>query len=53
MACKRILVEHSYVRGASDSGLYVGQTEDIVLRYNRVTENVANIEIENSVRADV
>jgi len=53
VACKRILVEHSYVRGASDSGLYVGQTEDIVLRHNRVTENVAGIEIENSIRADV
>ena len=53
VACKRILVEHSYIRGASDSGLYVGQTEDIVLRYNRVTENVAGIEIENSLRADV
>ena len=53
VACKRVLVEHSYIRGASDSGLYVGQTEDIVLRYNRVTENVAGIEIENSLRADV
>jgi len=53
VACKRILVEDSYIRGASDSGLYVGQTEDIVLRRNRVTENVAGIEIENSIRADV
>jgi parallel beta-helix repeat protein len=53
VACKRILVEDSTIRGASDSGLYVGQTEDIVLRRNRVTENVAGIEIENSLRADV
>lgn len=53
VACKRILVEHTFIRGASDSGLYVGQTEDIVLRNNRVTENVAGIEIENSLRADV
>lgn len=53
VACKRILVEQTFIRGASDSGLYVGQTEDIVLRNNRVTENVAGIEIENSVRADV
>ncbi len=53
VACKRILVEHSYIRGASDSGLYVGQTEDVVLRNNRITENVAGIEIENCLRADV
>lgn len=53
VACKRVLVEDSYIRGASDSGLYVGQTEDIMLRRNRVTENVAGIEIENSLRADV
>ena len=53
VACKRILVEHSYIRGASDSGLYVGQTEDVVLRYNKITENVAGIEIENCLRADV
>ena len=53
VACKRILVEHSYIRGASDSGLYVGQTQDIVLHDNIVTENVAGIEIENSIRADV
>lgn len=53
VACKGVLVEGSYIRGASDSGLYVGQSEDIVLRNNRVTENVAGIEIENSLRADV
>ena len=54
VACKRILVEKtSYIRGASDSGLYVGQTEDVVLRNNRITENVAGIEIENCLRADV
>jgi parallel beta-helix repeat protein len=53
VACKRILVEGSYIRGASDSGLYVGQTQDVVLRNNRITENVAGIEIENCLRADV
>ncbi len=53
VACKRVLVEKSFIRGASDSGLYVGQTEDVVLRNNRITENVAGIEIENCLRADV
>ncbi|GAB3265215.1 parallel beta-helix domain-containing protein [Chitinimonas naiadis] len=53
VACKRILLEDNTIRGASDSGLYVGQTEDIVVRRNTVIENVAGIEIENSIRADV
>ncbi|MBV8660117.1 MAG: right-handed parallel beta-helix repeat-containing protein [Burkholderiales bacterium] len=53
VACKHLLIEHNYVRGASDSGLYVGQSEDIIVRHNVVTENVAGIEIENSLRADV
>lgn len=48
-----ILVQDSYVRGASDAGIYVGQSEDIVVRRNRVVENVAGIEIENSNRAEV
>jgi parallel beta-helix repeat protein len=53
VACKHIVVEDNFIRGASDSGLYVGQTEDIIVRRNKVTENVAGIEIENSLRADV
>ncbi|XXF77884.1 parallel beta-helix domain-containing protein [Myxococcaceae bacterium GXIMD 01537] len=51
--CKKVLVEDSYVAGASDSGIYVGQSQDIVVRRNEVTQNVAGIEIENSHRADV
>jgi parallel beta-helix repeat protein len=46
-------VQDSYVRGASDAGIYVGQSENIVVRRNRVVENVAGIEIENSNRAEV
>jgi parallel beta-helix repeat protein len=50
---RNVLVEHSVVSGASDAGIYVGQSEEIVVRYNRVFENVAGIEIENSKRAEV
>jgi parallel beta-helix repeat protein len=50
---KNILIEHTEVSGASDAGIYVGQSHDIVVRNNRVFENVAGIEIENSIRADV
>ncbi len=48
-----ILVQDSYVRGASDAGIYVGQSENIIVRRNRVVENVAGIEIENSNYAEV
>ncbi|QUL36448.1 parallel beta-helix domain-containing protein [Erythrobacter sp. JK5] len=48
-----ILVQDSYVRGASDAGIYVGQSENIIVRRNRVVENVAGIEIENSNHAEV
>src|SRR6185369_12957100 len=39
--------------GASDAGIYVGQSTQIVLRDNRAEMNVAGIEIENSTYADV
>lgn len=48
-----ILVQDSYIRGASDAGVYVGQSENIIVRRNYVTENVAGIEIENSTNAEV
>jgi parallel beta-helix repeat protein len=46
-------VEDSVVIGASDAGIYVGQSNNIVVRRNRAEYNVAGIEIENSVNADV
>ena len=48
-----VLVQDSFVRGASDAGIYVGQSENIIVRRNRVVENVAGIEIENSNYAEV
>jgi parallel beta-helix repeat protein len=51
--CKDVLFEDCFVRGASDAGLYVGQSRNIIVRRNRVEENVAGIEIENSTAADV
>ena len=53
IACKNVYVDNCYVRGASDAGIYVGQSEKIVVRNNLVEENVAGIEIENSIEADV
>ncbi|MCB9763376.1 MAG: right-handed parallel beta-helix repeat-containing protein [Alphaproteobacteria bacterium] len=51
--CKRVLIEHSVAIGASDAGVYVGQSEQIIVRHNRAENNVAGIEIENSRFADV
>lgn len=50
---RNVLIEDSEVRGASDAGVYVGQSEIIIVRRNFVYENVAGIEIENSKFADV
>jgi parallel beta-helix repeat protein len=51
--CSDVLVEDSIVSGASDAGIYVGQTERAVVRRNLVENNVAGIEIENTFEADV
>lgn len=48
-----ILIDSVYVRGASDAGIYVGQSKNIIVRDSIATQNVAGIEIENSVDADV
>ena len=51
--CSNVLVEESVAIGASDAGIYVGQSNNIIVRRNRVEFNVAGIEIENSTNADV
>jgi parallel beta-helix repeat protein len=51
--CKNVLVEDSKAIGSRDAGIYVGQSQDIVVRRNHAEKNVAGIEIENSIRADV
>lgn len=48
-----VLIEGCEVQGASDSGIYVGQSRNIIVRDNYVHANVAGIEIENSTGADV
>ena len=48
-----VLIDGVTVRGASDAGIYVGQSKNIVLKRSRAEYNVAGIEIENSMNADV
>ncbi len=51
--CKNVLVEECEVSHSRDAGIYVGQSENIIVRNNYVHENVAGIEIENSDNAEV
>lgn len=48
-----VLVEDTVSIGASDAGIYVGQSRDVVVRNSRAERNVAGIEIENTINADV
>ena len=50
---ENILIEGCEAFGASDSGIYVGQSKNIIVRKNYVHHNVSGIEIENSQNADV
>jgi len=51
--CTDVVIEYCKAIGASDAGIYVGQSENIIVRRNTAEKNVAGIEIENSIRADV
>lgn len=50
---RNVLIENSVSIGASDAGIYVGQSRDVIIRNSRAELNVAGIEIENTVNADV
>ena len=51
--CDHVLIEFCEARGASDAGIYVGQSNYVVVRNSKAWENVAGIEIENTSYADV
>jgi parallel beta-helix repeat protein len=51
--CDQVLIEYCEARGASDAGIYVGQSNYVIVRHNKAWENVAGIEIENTSYADV
>ncbi len=53
VSSKNVLIDGVTVSGASDAGIYVGQSENIVVRNSTAKYNVAGIEIENSFHADV
>tara|TARA_B100001250_G_scaffold150491_1_gene128988 strand:+ start:364 stop:1602 length:1239 start_codon:yes stop_codon:yes gene_type:complete len=50
---RNVLIDGCVAIGASDAGIYVGQSENIIVRNSKAHFNVAGIEIENSYFADV
>ena len=51
--CENVLIDGCYARGASDAGVYVGQTINAVIKNTRVELCVAGIEVENTINAEV
>ena len=48
-----VLMEGIVAYGASDAGIYVGQSKDVIVRNSLAEFNVAGIEVENTINADV
>jgi parallel beta-helix repeat protein len=43
-----VVIETCNVRDISDAGIYVGQSDGLLVRFNKITTSVAGIEFENS-----
>ena len=53
VSCQNVLMESCEASYASDAGIYVGQSTNVIVRNNHAHHNVAGIEIENTRNADV
>jgi parallel beta-helix repeat protein len=53
VSCTGVLIENVIATQIADAALYVGQSRDIIVRDCEVYDNVAGIEIENSINAIV
>lgn len=53
VSSSNVLIDGCVAIGASDAGIYVGQTKNVIVRNSRAEYNVAGIEIENCHGADV
>src|SRR5690606_8334684 len=51
--CKNVLIDECIASHSKDAGIYVGQSENIVVKNSLAFGNVAGIEIENSDNAEV
>lgn len=46
--CRNVLIDQCEAMGASDAGIYVGQSDSVIISNNKAYMNVAGIESENS-----
>ena len=53
VSCSGVVIDSCKASFAMDAGIYVGQSEDIIVSNNTAFDNVAGIEIENSSHAKV
>jgi len=53
VSSKNVLMEQCEASYASDAGIYVGQSTNVVVRNNYAHNNVAGIEIENTILGEV
>lgn len=51
--CKNVLMEGCEAIGSSDAGIYVGQSDSVIIRNNLAYWNVAGIESENSKYVEI
>ena len=51
--CDHVYIDQCYAYGASDAGIYVGQSNTVIVKDSKAEGNVAGIEIENTRSADV
>ncbi|MBK8557590.1 MAG: right-handed parallel beta-helix repeat-containing protein [Lewinellaceae bacterium] len=49
--CKNVVIEYCTAIGASDAGIYVGQSDSVWVSHCTARNNVAGIEIENTTNA--
>jgi parallel beta-helix repeat protein len=53
VSSENVLIEECVAIGGSDSGIYVGQSRNVIVRNCKASFNVAGIEIENCHQAEV
>lgn len=53
VSCKGVLMEKCEASYAMDAGIYVGQSTNVIVRDNYAHHNVAGLEIENTICAEV
>jgi parallel beta-helix repeat protein len=51
--CSNVLIEGAVAIGASDAGIYVGQSQNVIVRRSRAERNVAGFELENTKQGEL